>query len=61
MNLWKEFFRRNQTKTLLGIETDTKLLRTLRHKRRNQTKTLLGIETKWRMAWLTLGTLPQSN
>ena len=36
---------RNQTKTLLGIETLYELGATLEEIGRNQTKTLLGIET----------------
>ena len=36
---------RNQTKTLLGIETVGCSTLAIGHRRRNQTKTLLGIET----------------
>ena len=40
---------RNQTKTLLGIETfDWRWIRNVLSSRRNQTKTLLGIETNYK-------------
>ena len=39
------FLRRNQTKTLLGIETYYNLVYVVTQVCRNQTKTLLGIET----------------
>ena len=41
---------RNQTKTLLGIETAELTLAVGRLESRNQTKTLLGIETRFLLA-----------
>ena len=38
---------RNQTKTLLGIETDSFVVVVSIYLSRNQTKTLLGIETEF--------------
>ena len=54
--------RRNQTKTLLGIETQGKTKLTVNPFGRNQTKTLLGIETDLIDSEATaLAITPQSN
>ena len=46
MDSWgQEDLRRNQTKTLLGIETRWTTTGRIKARSRNQTKTLLGIET----------------
>ena len=52
---------RNQTKTLLGIETEVGCFWLYNYHSRNQTKTLLGIETVNQLCIATKNGTPQSN
>ena len=52
---------RNQTKTLLGIETYQAEIGNLAPNSRNQTKTLLGIETLMSDRTKSMSSQPQSN